>query len=272
MGNPRIAFQGEHGAFGEEATRTLFGPNVEAVPMPTFRAVFEAVTAGRVEGGVVPVENSLAGPVTDNVDLLLEFALPITGEVALRVRHCLLAPPGRTLPEIHRVLSHPQALAQCALFLRKHNITPVVASDTAGSARRVAEQAPPGTAAIASKTAAEIYDLDVLQEGIEDAPDNHTRFVALRAVPPLPGARSKTAVALTVANTPGALHQLLGVFAARDLNLTRMETRPRRRPWEYIFCMDLEGSRDEPRVAEALDEAARQCVTFRVLGSYRVAG
>jgi prephenate dehydratase len=272
MADLRIAFQGERGAYSEEATRALFGPGVEAVPLPSFRAVFEAVNAGRVDGGVVPVENSLAGSVTESVDLLLEFSLPITGELALRIRHCLLAPAGTPLSSVERVLSHPQALAQCAGFLRHHGIIPVAETDTAGSAKRVAEQAPPRTAAIASRTAAELYGLTVLREGIEDSPDNHTRFVSLGAVPAIPSPQSKTTVVLTLENTSGALHQVLGAFATRGVNVTRLEPRPRRRPWEYVFCLDIAGSREEHPVHEALDDVARLCRSLRVLGSYRVAG
>jgi prephenate dehydratase len=273
MAELRIAFQGERGAYSQEATQALFGPGVQAVPQPSFRAVFEAVTSGQVDGGVVPVENSLAGPVSENVDLLLEFSVPITGELSLRIRHCLLAPAGTALADVERAHSHPQALAQCAAFLRQHRITPVPESDTAGAARRVAEQAPPRTAAIASRAAAALYGLTVLREGIADSPDNnYTRFVSLGVVPPLAGARSKTAIAFTVDHTPGSLHQVLGAFAARSLNVARLETRPRRRPWEYVFCLDIEGSLEEPRLREALEEAGGLCQSFRVLGSYRVAG
>ncbi|MDY7230760.1 prephenate dehydratase [Hyalangium rubrum] len=272
MSRLRIAFQGERGAYGEEATNALFGPTGEAVPLSSFRAVFEAVAQGRVDGGVVPVENSIAGSVTENVDLLLEFPLSITGELSLPIHHCLLAPAGTALADVERALSHPQALAQCAGFLRQRGITPVAEADTAGSARRVAEQRPPRTAAIASRTAAGLYGLTVLQEGIEDAPDNHTRFVAMSAVPAQQGPRSKTALALTMENVPGALYRVLGAFATRGLGVQRLEPRPLKRPGEYVFCLDVAGSREEPAMAEALDEAARSCRSFRVLGSYRVAG
>lgn len=270
MGNPRIAFQGERGAYSEEATKTLFGPDVEAVPCPNFRAVFERVASAQVDGGVVPVENCLAGPVAENVDLLLEFSLPITGELSLRIRHCLVGPEGTTLEGLERVLSHPQALAQCAGFLRQHRLTPVPEGDTAGAARRVAEQKPPRTAAIASRTAANLYGLTILRENIEDAPDNRTRFVALSAVPTIKGPHRKTALALTVENTPGSLHTVLGVFAKHGLNLIRLESRPQRRPWEYVFCLDFEGGLEEARISEALEEASRLCRSFRVLGSYHV--
>ncbi len=271
MSELRIGFQGERGAYGEEATFGLFGPRVEAVPLSSFRAVFESVAQGQVDGGVVPVENSIAGSVTENVDLLLEFPLSITGELSLNIRHCLLAPAGTALADIERALSHPQALAQCAAFLRQHGITAVPASDTAGSAKRLSEQRPPRTAAIASRNAAALYGLTVLQEGIQDAPDNHTRFVSLGALPTRQGPRSKTAVALTLENVPGALYRVLGAFASRSLSLTRLEPRPLRRPGEYVFCLDIEGAKDEPRLTEALEEAARACRSFRLLGSYRVA-
>jgi len=150
----RIGFQGARGAYSEEATFSLFGPGVQAVPLPSFRAVFEAVTRGHVDGGVVPVENSLAGSVIENVDLLIEFPVTITGELALHIQHCLLAPAGTALADIERALSHPQALAQCTAFLRQHGITPVPESDTAGAARRLSEQRTPRSAAIASRNAA----------------------------------------------------------------------------------------------------------------------
>ncbi len=271
MSELRIGFQGERGAYGEEATLKLFGPQVEAVPLPSFRSVFEAVSQGRVDGGVLPVENSIAGSVTENVDLLLEFPHTITGEVSLNIRHCLLAPAGTAMADIERALSHPQALAQCAAFLRQRGITAVPDSDTAGSAKRLSEQRTPRTAAIASRNAAARYGLEVLQEGIQDAPDNHTRFVSVGALPPRQGARSRTALALTMENVPGALYRVLGAFAIRGLSVARLEPRPLRRPGEYVFCLDVEGSKDEPRLAEALDEAARACRSFRVLGSYRVA-
>ena len=271
MDSRRIGFQGERGAYSEEATRAMFGSTVEAVSCPSFRAVFEAVASGRVDGGVVPVENSLAGSVLENVDLQVEFSVPVTGELSLRIWHCLLAPAGMEFGDIRRVLSHPQALAQCAGFLRQHGILPVADSDTAGSAKRVSEQRPPQTAAIASRAAASLYGLTVLREGVEDSPDNHTRFLSLGAVPALTGSRSKTSVTFTLENTPGALHQVLGVFAARGLNVIRLEPRPLRRPWEYVFCLDVAGSKQEPGVQEALDSAASLCGSFRVLGSYLIA-
>jgi prephenate dehydratase len=267
----RIAFQGEHGAYGEEAVRALYGPAVETVPVLTFRAVFESVADGRVNGGVVPVESTLGGPVAETVDLLLEHDLPITGELSLRIRHCLLAPAGRTLDGIERVLSHPQALAQCAGYLRRRGITAIPETNTAIAARKVAEEAPPRTGAIASRMAGELYGLAVLDVGVEDSPDNHTRFLILGQEPERAWARRKTALAFTVQNAPGALYRVLGAFSARGLDVARLESRPQRRAWEYVWCMDVEGSLTEARVREAVEAAQASCITLRVLGSYGVA-
>lgn len=271
MSELRIGFQGARGAYSEEATFSFFGPAVRAVPLPSFRAVFEAVTQGQVDGGVVPVENSLAGSVIENVDLLIEFPVSITGELALHIQHCLLAPAGTALADVERALSHPQALAQCTAFLRQHGITPVPESDTAGAAMRLSEQRTPRSAAIASRNAATLYGLTVLQEAIQDTPGNYTRFVSFGAPPARQGSKSKTAVVLTVDNVPGALHRVLGAFANRGLDLMRLETRPLRRRGEYFFCLDIHGAKEEPTLAAALEEAQRSCSTFRVLGSYRVA-
>lgn len=266
----RIAFQGEPGAYGDEATGAFFGAAVTRVPCPTFRAVFEAVASGAVEGGVVPMESALAGPVAEVVDLLLEFTPPIAGELRLRVRHCLLAPPGQTLEGVTRALSHPQALAQCAGWLRRHHLQPVPEANTAVAARRVAQEASPGTAAIASRAAGERYGLTVLAEGIEDSPDNATRFLAVGpAVPPSLGARWKTSLVLTLDNGPGALAGVLGAFAARGVNVARLESRPGRvRAWDYRWCLDVDGAEDSAPVKAALDEARRGCTSLQVLGSY----
>ncbi|NBD13523.1 prephenate dehydratase [Corallococcus silvisoli] len=266
----RIAFQGELGAYGDEATGAFFGPAVTRVPYPTFRAVFEAVASGAVEGGVVPMESALAGPVAEVVDLLLEFTPPISGELRLRVRHCLLAPPGHTLEGLTHALSHPQALAQCAGWLRGHHLQPVPEANTAVAARRVAQEATPGTAAIASRAAGERYGLTVLAEGIEDSPDNATRFLAVGpAVPPSLGARWKTSVVLTLDNGPGALAGVLGAFAARGVNVARLEARPGGvRAWDYRWCLDVDGAEDSAPVKAALDEARSASTSLQVLGSY----
>ncbi|WP_434300491.1 prephenate dehydratase [Corallococcus exiguus] len=266
----RIAFQGERGAYGDEATGALFGASVTRIPCPTFRAVFEAVAEGTVDGGVVPMESALAGPVAEVVDLLLEFAPALSGELRLPVRHCLLAPPGRTLEGLTRALSHPQALAQCGGWLRKHHLHPVPEANTAVAARRVAQEVLEGTAAIASRTAAELYGLTVLAEGIADSPDNATRFLAVGpAVPPNLGSRWKTSLVLTLDDGPGALAGVLTAFAAHGVNVARLESRPGGvRAWDYRWCLDVEGAVTSAPVKSALGEARSLCTSLRVLGSY----
>lgn len=264
----RIAFQGERGAYSEEAAGILF-LQADVIPRATLTDVFDAVARGGAERGVVPAENSQAGSINETYDLLLSHSLFITAELDLRIRHCLLALPGQGLGDIKTVYSHPQALAQCEAFLRRHSLEAVPAYDTAGSAKRVAEQHTPGTAAIAGRRAAEIYGLQIVAEGIETNPHNFTKFLALGPTPAPRQAGSKTSIVFTTENVPGALYKALGAFALRGLNLTKLESRPRREvPWEYLFYVDFEGHQDEPAASDALADLARVCVFLRVLGSY----
>lgn len=264
----RVAFQGERGAYSDEAVSALFG-DVEVRPCASLRAVFEAVASGQTDRGVVPVENSQAGSINETYDLLLSHSLFIVGEVDLRIRHCLLALPGQTLSTIRKVYSHPQALAQSEIFLQQHRLEAVPAYDTAGSAKMVAEQHLLGVAAIAGRTAARIYGLEVITEGIETNPANYTKFLALATTPVPRGSHCKTSIVFTTENVPGALYRALGVFATRAINLTKLESRPRRQaPWEYLFYVDLDGHQEDPPAAAALAELAGTCVFMRVLGSY----
>lgn len=264
----RVAFQGERGAYSEEAAAALYG-EVEVVPCSTLRDVFETVSAGRADGGVVPVENSQAGSINETYDLLLAHALFIAGEIDLRIRHHLLALPGQTLGSIRQVYSHPQALAQCEEFLRSHDLEPVAASDTAGSARIVAAQRLKGVGAIAGRRAAEIYHLSTLAEGIETNPINYTKFLGLSRTAAPYGSDCKTSVVFTTKNVPGALHRAMGAFASRSINLTKLESRPRREvPWEYVFYVDFDGHQDDAGSAAALAELTDVTTFLRVLGSY----
>lgn len=273
----RIAFQGEPGAYSDEALATVFG-EVERIPRRSLGEVFAAVESGEATGGIVPVENSYAGSINETYDLLLTSPLVIVGELTHRVNHCLLALPGETLTTITRALSHPQALAQCAAFLEAHGLQPVPEYDTAGSARRVAEERLPGTAAIASRRAAGLYGLIVLAEAIQTAAQNLTRFLLLAREAPPPSAPAKTSIVFGTANAPGALHRALGVFASRELNLSKLESRPARDlaaapveeavPWEYIFYVDIEAHAGEPAMAQALADLRAAATFVRVLGSY----
>lgn len=268
MSGMRVAFQGERGAYSEEAVTQLFG-DVEAQPHAALRDVFEAVTAERADRAVVPAENSHAGSINETYDLLLAHTLFITGELDLRIRHCLLALPGQELRAIRQVYSHPQALAQCESFLREHRLEPVPAYDTAGSAKLVAERRLKGAAAIAGRVAARIYDLAVMAEGIETNPVNYTKFLSLAREPAPRVSGGKTSIVFTTRNVPGALYHALGAFATRAINLTKLESRPRRQvPWEYLFYVDFEGHQDDAQVAAALADLSRITIFLRVLGSY----
>jgi len=268
-----VAIQGEAGSFSHAAALAALGPDARLVPCPSFEELFSAVEAGAAERGVVPIENSLAGSVHEAYDALGAHALHVVGETQVRVRHCLIVRPGTTLGQIRRVASHPVALAQCRKFFASHpGLTPVPAYDTAGSVRDLMAGAVAADAAIGSSLAATLYAAAVLREGIEDHPENYTRFLVVAREPAPPDRASKTSLMFTLPNVPGSLHRALGVFAARDLDLTKIESRPiPGRPWEYAFYLDVVG---DPRrgggggVAAALSELAGLARDLRVLGSY----
>jgi len=267
-----VAFQGEPGAYSQEAIFQHFGPRVETLACPSFEDIFIAVETGRAGYGLLPVENSQAGSITQAYDLLLEHDLRAIGEVKLRVRHCLLAPAGTTLADVRRVRSHPQALAQCERYLRNHGWQALPAYDTAGAARELAADPEPGMAAIASALAGQTYGLEVLDAGIEDSPDNTTRFFVLGREEPPPGKHNKTSIVFATLHQPGALHRALGEFASRGINLTKIESRPRRnRPWHYVFYVDLEGHWQDASVHRALSSLLARTAFIKLLGSYPAA-
>ncbi len=268
----RIAFQGEPGAYSEQAVRQHFGPDAHVVPCRSFTAVFEAIHQGQATHGMLPVENSLAGTVIPAYDLLVDHDLHVQAEVIVRVAHCLMAAPDTRLDEIKRVKSHHQALAQCEKTLRRLGLEPVVHYDTAGAARDLARNPEPETAVIASALAAETYGLEILARNVEDLDFNFTRFFVLGLDEPPRQDPSKTSIILTTRHTPGALYQVLGELAGRDINMTKIESRPRRnRPWHYLFYIDFEGHEDDPPVREALLDILKSASFLKVLGSYPAA-
>ncbi len=272
-----VAYQGEVGAFSEEAGRHLF-PDDELQPYPSFEAVFDAVHDGSADRGVVPIENSLHGSVHSNYDLLEEHELRIVGEVNLRIRHHLLALPGTSIGQIQVVESHPQALGQCRRFLKERlgraRIVPTY--DTAGAARAVAEGGDPTTAAIASRRAGEEYGLECLAEGIESNQQNYTRFLALArsedrvSQPEVDGPSSKTSIVYAMRdNVPGALFKSLAVFALREIDLYKIESRPLvGSPGQYLFYLDFAGHESDDRVNRALGHLEEVAAYVKLLGSY----
>ncbi len=266
----RIAYQGEPGAYSE-AAGLKFHASADLMPNPSFEDVFKAVVSGTATHGILPVENSIGGTIHRNFDLLAENDLSIVAEVELRVVHCLLAYPGTTQAQLRRVYSHPQGLAQCEQFLRTlPNIEIVATYDTAGSAKLIRDGALKDTGAIASARAAEIFGLEVLQSGIQDFELNLTRFVIVaRKAETVPDA-DKTTILFALPNIPGALFKALSVFALRDIDLTKLESRPiRGRPWEYLFYADLSVGRQDMRCARALVHLAEFAKWVRTLGSYK---
>ena len=274
-----IAIQGERGAFSEQAARKLFPDEHEILPCRTFDDAFAAVRDSRATAAVIPIENSLAGSVMRSYELLGEAHLEIAGEVLLRIGLNVIARPGASLASLRRVLSHPVALAQCQRFFAEHReLEAIVAYDTAGSVKLMMEGNDPTEAAIAGTMAAELYGAEVLATNIEDNPENYTRFVAIatpsEAARLRSGLRSgplKTTVLFRTPNKPGALFRALAAFALRDINLTKLESRPiAGRPWEYAFYVDLSGGESDPGIANALNHLREMCEVV-VLGSYAAA-
>ncbi len=265
-----VAFQGERGAFGDEATRTYFGAQAEPVPCRSFADVFRAVAAGEVDYGLVPVENSQAGSINDVYDLLRQHDLFVIGEIGHPVNHCLLCLPGQQLSDINRVISHPQALAQSDVFLRELGVEIVATYDTAGSAKMIREEDLHGVAAVAGAGAAELYELEILARGIQTIKDNYTRFIALGREPASRReGEAKTMLVMATAHQPGSLYACLGVLAANKINLLKLESRPsRQRIWEYVFYLDFDGHRDDPAVRSALADLAVHTTFCKVLGSF----
>lgn len=266
----RVAFQGEPGAFSEEAAVKLLGGKIETVPRPTFEAMFGAIADGAADLILAPVENSLAGSVYRCYDLLLESNLSVTAEVILPISHNLIGPPSATIGQVRFVQSHPVALAQCTRFFEAHpEITRVVAEDTGGSVREVVLAGDPRRAAIASRRAGEIYGGAILQSHLEDHRENYTRFVLLSAEPGMPPGANKISLVIFLLHQPGALHQALQPIAQQNINLVKIESRPIvGHPFEYCFYLDLMAPPQAPETQAALEELRRRTREVRILGCY----
>jgi prephenate dehydratase len=276
----RVAFQGELGAFSQQAIRQLLGPKAIPVPEQRFDEVFAALDRKAVDAAVIPLENTLAGSVIENYDLLLKYPFEITAETSVRVVHNLIAAPGTRFRDVRKVYSHPVALNQCLDFFAKHpRIERVPFYDTAGSVKMLVEARPERSAAIASELAAQIWGAEILKRGIEDNRQNFTRFFLLepqgakpRTIRGAGGHPWKTSLVFSTRNVPGALFRALSALALRDINLVKIESRPLRgHPWEYLFYLDLLGHREDPAVRNALAHLSELADFLRILGSYKAA-
>jgi prephenate dehydratase len=270
-----VAYQGERGAFSETAAVRLLGREIMPVPCVSFDDMFAAVGEGAANCCIAPIENSLAGSIHRNYDLLLDSQLTIGGETHLRIVHNLIATRDVPLSSIRRVYSHPVALAQCTRFLRAHpSIEAVPVHDTAGAVRQVMERGREEEAGIASAEAAEIYGGHIVTQSVEDHARNYTRFLLLMPVGRPVETREtmrrwKTSIVFCVPNTPGSLHRALGAFAMFDLDLAKIESRPiEGRPWEYAFYVDVIGRDTDPDLARALDNLRHMAEMLKVMGSY----
>lgn len=270
----KIAFQGERGAYSEAAAIAYFGEDIHPKPYNSFDEVYACVTNSECDRGIVPIENTLAGSIHRNYDLLQRHTLSIVGEKVFRVRHCLIGHPDAVLEDLGKILSHPQALAQCEGYIDRLGVEREPWYDTAGAVKWLSERGKVDQAAIASRRAAEVYGMRVLAEDIEDDSANYTRFLILARDPEMPeGPAAKTSVVFSLpqgGTSPGSLFRALGVFALRDINLTKIESRPiPGQTFEYVFYLDFEGSQADQNSARAIENLREVAPELRVLGSYR---
>ncbi len=267
-GHQLIGFQGEHGAYSEVAARA-YHPGLAYIPCPEFADVFESVSKGYLDLGVVPVENTLGGAITQVNELLIDTELHIIGEIKLPIHHCLLALPGTDHREIRMAYSHPQGLTQCRDFLLRNHLEPRPFYDTAGSARMLSVDRPKASAAIASALCADIYNLEVIKERIEDHAENKTRFLIIsREKPQEPG--TKCSIIFSVAHHAGALFEIVRVFAESNINLTRIESMPNRdNPGNYYFFLDFDGVLHEEKIQHALEVVQQHTMMYKFLGWYK---
>jgi prephenate dehydratase len=265
----KVAIQGIHGAYSEQALRQHFGDTVDVFPCPTLGDLFTALESQQAKYGLLPVENALAGAVHQAYELLMDYDFLIQADVYLHVHHALLALPGQKIEDLHSVRSHPQALAQCEQFLKRNKLKAVPWYDTAGAAYDLSESRTEGIGAIASELAGQLYGLDTLVTEIEDVSFNFTRFFVLGHDDPVRGEYNKTSLVFATRHRPSALYDCLGEFATRGLNLTKIESRPRRnRPWEPVFYLDFEGHWQDPVCQEALVRLLQRASFVKILGSY----
>jgi prephenate dehydratase len=263
----KVAFQGERGAYSEDAATHYFKDHIETIPYPTFYEVLESAELGRSDYAVLPVENSLEGSVGESYDLLLTTELTAVGEIYHKIRHCLIG--FHPLGKIDTVYSHPQALGQCRKFIQENHLKPIPTYDTAGSVKILLELKKDSIACIASRKAAEIYNVPVIKDGIEDNANNYTRFLVLANKNQDRTSKDKTSIIFSIKHVPGALYEVLAKFNTNKINLTKIESRPTKTtPWEYNFYVDFEGHQNDKNIQDTLDKIKPNTIFMKVLGSY----
>jgi chorismate mutase/prephenate dehydratase len=268
-----VAFQGERGAYSEEAAFQYFGYSAQVATFGNLEDVFKEVEQDRAQFGIIPIENSLEGSISQSYDLLLDSNVKVCGETELRISHCLISNPDASLDTIKKVYSHPQALGQCQAFLKQLDYELIPTYDTAGGVKMIKEKGMIDGAAIASTRAAEIYGMKILAKKIEDNPNNFTRFFILSNQDSPPTGNDKTSIVFAVRHRPGSLYEFLKELTSRNINLTKIESRPtRQKAWEYNFYLDFEGHHEEIEAREALEILNGISLFVKVLGSYPKAG
>jgi len=263
----RVSFQGERGAYSEDAAISFFAEKIETIPLATFSEVIDSTENDRTQYSVIPIENSLEGSVGESYDLLLATGLSVVGEIYYRVKHCLIG--FDKIENIDTVYSHPQALGQCRRFIQEYRLKTIPAYDTAGSVKIIKELGKKNISCIASRRASEIYEVPVIVEGIEDNANNYTRFLVLSKTK---SSGDKTSIIFSVKHEAGALFSILKEFNEYKINLTKIESRPNKStPWEYNFYVDFDGNQDEPKIKELLSKIGQHSLFLKVLGSYKKA-
>ena len=264
----QVSFQGERGAYSEDAAISFFSEKIETIPCSTFAEAIESTEQSKTQYAVLPVENSLEGSVGESYDLLLSTNLIAVGEIYYRVKHCLLG--FDKIENIDTVYSHPQALGQCRKFIQSHKLKTVPTYDTAGSAKIIKEINKKNISCIASKRASEIYQVPIITEGIEDNANNYTRFLVLSKIPSKDS--NKTSIIFSVKHEAGALFNILKEFNDYKVNLTKIESRPNKStPWEYNFYVDFDGTQEDPKISDLLSKIERHSLFLKILGSYKKA-
>ena len=264
-----VSFQGERGAYSEAASVSFFGNQVDTIPCSTFAEALQNTENDVSDYSILPIENSLAGSVGESNDLLLSTKLNVVGEVYHRIHHCLIGTG--SLGDIDTVYSHPQALGQCREFIQENSLKTIPSYDTAGSVKIIKDLNKNNISSIASKNAAEIFDIPVLQEGIEDNTNNYTRFLVFSKETNDKTENSKTSIIFSVKHEAGALHQIINEFYQHKINLTKIESRPNKNtPWEYNFYVDFEGHKDDLPINDMLEKLRSYSTFLKILGSYPI--